>query len=758
MKESLFDALIENSPDAICITNIKGEIIEHSETFLRLFGYKGGENDLLIGTNTLELVFQEERDAAREDYKMLLEKGFLSGIERSLVKKDGSIFVGDYNLSVVNDQSKHPKYIIAIVRDITKTKELEKASIKKDELLRKSEERFRSMINSLSDILMEIDAEGRITFTSPQLKEVLGYEPSEVLGQSCFDFIHPQDYDLSKRSMRDTIEGNNPLDYILKIKHKAGHYVSIHAHGNTRVVDGERRIIGILSDNTEKERAEARILESESNYRRLYETAQVGFWTSQGEKGNIIRANDKTASMVGLARAKDIIGTRISDYFSLTLITKLNELLKEFNIVNSLEAELISVSGVKKYVSLTAQLFVKEGEENYIEGIIIDINDLKNVEFALKESQDMFQLVLNNIPQFIFWKDKESKYLGCNENFARVAGVQDTSKIKGKQDSDLVWQKEEAEFFHETDALVIESDNPEYHIIEQQLQADGKHAWLDTNKVPLHDAEGKVVGLLGTYEDITERVNAEIALKKSEAQYREAYNNSNLLKDLFSHDINNILQSIQTANEIYELESRMPNNLDLKEITDIIRIQVNRGAKLVNNIRKLSQLEEFEQKLYPVDLKDCLEISIANIRKVFQNRKIVFQVITSLSEVKVQANELLFDIFENIIVNAVMYNENSIIKIKTIISREKIGNKKFIRISFIDNGIGIEDNRKEAIFQRIYSKNKTISGVGLGLSLVKKIIESYNGKIWIEDVLHGTPSKGSNFVLLIPEAFHIMKF
>jgi PAS domain S-box-containing protein len=69
----------------------------------------------------------------------------------------------------------------------------------------------------------------------------------------------------------------------------------------------------------------------------------------------------------------------------------------------------------------------------------------------------------------------------------------------------LPWKKEESDWFHECDARVMETDTPEYHIIEPQLQADGKQAWLDTSKIPLHDAEGKVVGLLGSYEDITER-------------------------------------------------------------------------------------------------------------------------------------------------------------------------------------------------------------------------------------------------------------
>ena len=132
-----------------------------------------------------------------------------------------------------------------------------------------------------------------------------------------------------------------------------------------------------------------------------------------------------------------------------------------------------------------------------------------DIEEDLQASKEMLQLVMDNIPQHIFWKDRESVYLGCNSNFAQVAGVGEPDAIVGKTDYDLAWKKEEADFFREWDRRVMKTNTPEYHIIEPQLQAGGKQAWLDTNKVPLHDPDGKVVGILGTYEDITERIQTE---------------------------------------------------------------------------------------------------------------------------------------------------------------------------------------------------------------------------------------------------------
>jgi diguanylate cyclase (GGDEF)-like protein/PAS domain S-box-containing protein len=147
---------------------------------------------------------------------------------------------------------------------------------------------------------------------------------------------------------------------------------------------------------------------------------------------------------------------------------------------------------------------VVSGEDKILM-IDCDISDRKQTEKAMIEKEELLQLVLDNIPHYIFWKDRNSVYLGCNRNFAIIAGLNNPLEIVGKTDYDLPWTKEESDFFREGDARVMETDTAEYHIIEPLLQADGTQVWLNTNKMPLHDAEGNVVGILGTFEDITER-------------------------------------------------------------------------------------------------------------------------------------------------------------------------------------------------------------------------------------------------------------
>ena len=121
----------------------------------------------------------------------------------------------------------------------------------------------------------------------------------------------------------------------------------------------------------------------------------------------------------------------------------------------------------------------------------------------------------------------------------------------------------------------------------------------------------------------------------------------------------------------------------------------------------------------------------------------------------VLANDLLLDVFENIMINSVRYNKNEKVEILINISKIIQNDKNYIKLEFKDNGIGIEDYRKEQIFQVSFQKRLGAKGMGLGLSLVAKLLELCEGKIWVEDRMKGDHTQGSNFIILIPEAIEL---
>ena len=139
---------------------------------------------------------------------------------------------------------------------------------------------------------------------------------------------------------------------------------------------------------------------------------------------------------------------------------------------------------------------------------------------TLFEQEQSLQTVLDAFPLSVFWKDRQSVYRGGNRRFLRDAGLQTTAELVGKTDYDLPWRLYETEVYRADDAEVIASGMAKLHIVETQLQSDGSSCWVETNKLPLRNPQGEVIGVLGTYQDITARKRAELALQQSENRLR----------------------------------------------------------------------------------------------------------------------------------------------------------------------------------------------------------------------------------------------
>jgi PAS domain S-box-containing protein len=140
----------------------------------------------------------------------------------------------------------------------------------------------------------------------------------------------------------------------------------------------------------------------------------------------------------------------------------------------------------------------------------------QRTETEQNQPRHMLQLILDTIPQRVFWKDKNFSFLGCNVPFAQDAGLKDPREIIGKNDFDLPW-KGVAPLYRTDDREVMETNTPKLDFEEPQIAPDGKKLWLRTNKVPLHDESGNVIGVLGTYQDITKLKQAEEELRNEKA-------------------------------------------------------------------------------------------------------------------------------------------------------------------------------------------------------------------------------------------------
>ncbi|MFX1278553.1 MAG: sensor histidine kinase [Promethearchaeota archaeon] len=240
---------------------------------------------------------------------------------------------------------------------------------------------------------------------------------------------------------------------------------------------------------------------------------------------------------------------------------------------------------------------------------------------------------------------------------------------------------------------------------------------------------------------------------KSEYKFRLAYNRAELYKDLFVHDINNILQNLEFSLEIISQQCEKHEiEEDIKELLSLAKKQVNRGAELGINVRKLSDLELGKVNSISIDLNGDLEKAIAFVKPRFPEKDVRIIIDSKEEGLKVIANDYLYDTFRIIINNAIRYNNSPEVEIRiNIIPIHEEGNN-YIRMEFIDNGTGLPDAMKQNIFHRNYDGPKNFKRFGLGLLLVKEVAQSFNGRVWAEDRVKGDFEKGCKIIMLIPEA------
>jgi PAS domain S-box-containing protein len=274
---------------------------------------------------------------------------------------------------------------------------------------------------------------------------------------------------------------------------------------------------------------------------------------------------------------------------------------------------------------------------------------------------------------------------------------------------------------------------------------NGEYLWFEANgKIYSDDGEKKAILIA---RDITERKRAEEELKK-------AYNLLDVVKDIFAHDITSLLQNIHSATQLIEQDLQDPTKKvspqRLKDLITTIKTQITRANKLSSDVRKISKIEKSEFTLEKTELLELLRHAKDFILQSFPEHTINIQIDATKNSYWTRGNELLLDVFENILINAVRYTTEERVEIRIQVREEDTS----IRIEFIDNGIGIPSHKKEQIFEARAHRSPQldyVKGLGIGLSLVKKLVQKSNGQIWVEDRVPGEPKEGSKFIITLPK-------
>jgi len=263
---------------------------------------------------------------------------------------------------------------------------------------------------------------------------------------------------------------------------------------------------------------EKALRESDERYRSLVEQASDGIFVMDLQ-GNFLDVNPGGCQLLGYTR-EEILKLNMRDLANpegqQPPPLRYDELRSGKTFIT--ERLLLTKGGRPLQVEISAKAM---DNGNFL-GVVRDLTQRKQAEAALWESSQMLQLALDHIPAFVFWKDRQSVYLGCNHKFAANAGLPSPAAIRGLTDFDLPWRDAEALSYRADDREVMESGIPKLNYEETQLIAEGRLTAVRTSKIPLKNPAGEIIGVLGTFEDITERKQAEDALKQAHLHLEQA--------------------------------------------------------------------------------------------------------------------------------------------------------------------------------------------------------------------------------------------
>lgn len=465
---------------------------------------------------------------------------------------------------------------------------------------------------------------------------------------------------------------------------------------------------------------------------------------------------------------------------------KCTNLEKNCNGANKPDSEKSKDELIAELTSLRAQLADERRRNNSPFACPLD----GETPVGARRLQDMFQLIIDTIPISIWWKDRDSRFLGCNMKLAEEAGFSHPSEMLGKTDYDCPWKPEESDWFVEWDRKVMET-NTAQHIIEPKLNADGKQAWLDTTKVPLHDYEGNVIGTLGTYEDITERKQAELELTRAHEQLEIAHENlqaansmlegrvlertreledrNRQLKELsdelmlardqameaskakssflanMSHEIRTPLNSVVAITELL-LKTNLSS--DQLEFADIIKSSSKALLEIVQDILDFSKIEAGRAELADeeFDLRSVVD-SVRNVlgAKADEKHLVLSTAISGHLPVPLRGDAArIKQILLNLVGNSIKFTTDGRIELH-IDSQPKEHGRCELQFTVTDTGIGLAEGTAEKLFEPFMQADGSITrrfgGTGLGLSICRELVQLMGGEIGVRS----TEGSGSLF-------------
>ena len=353
--------------------------------------------------------------------------------------------------------------------------------------------------------------------------------------------------------------------------------------------------------------------------------------------------------------------------------------------------------------------------------------------------------IVEQIPYFIFWKNTDSVYLGCNQKFANLINKKSPQEVIGETDFTLGWGKGESELFRHGDQEVM-NGNSKVNVEEVLIRPDGSRIVMLVNKLPMLDKGGNCIGILGTSIDITERKKLEENLKLSKEKAEVANKAKTEFILNMSHDLRTPLAGIIG---LANIQAKEESDAQDKNLWMWVHDAAEQLLELLNSVIELTAAEHIVDRVKQerIDLIKLAEELHNLMQPTVQSKNLTFQIkIDPKLPIIISDRMKLKRIFLNILSNALKFTKQGKISLEINLIGIK-SQQASIKINITDTGIGIPKDKQDKIFDRFYrvhpSYRAEYSGYGIGLYLVKETTKALGGKIKVSS----EEEKGSCFIL-----------
>ncbi|HYA94132.1 MAG TPA: PAS domain S-box protein [Thermodesulfobacteriota bacterium] len=650
-----------------------------------------------------------------------------------------------YSFPLIDTATERMSGVIQYVRDITERKRAEEA-------LLNAAQQWRTTFDGISDIVCMLDKEGRIIRCNKAMTGFLGKTFREIINRTHSEMVHGAQMPVKEC----------PVERLWKTHHRETDIQLINDRWFSisvdPLLDEARRLVGavhIMSDITERKRAEEALRSSEEKYRTILETMWDGYWETD-VRGNFTFVNDAQCRTSGCTRER-LIGMNNRQFTSEEEAKKMhqvfNRVYRTGEPVKSYQFEYTRRDGTKSCNEISVSLMRDtEGKPIGFQGVSRDITERKRAEEALLESEEQYRLSFTNVSDVIFTLNSNLVVSSISPSVERILGYKVEELVNRPiQDLNLIPPEYLEKAFSET--MRIFSGEQISNSIYEFIAKDGTRRVGEISGSPLHN-NGKIVGSISVARDITERKQAEEEKSSLQEQLRQSQKMEAIgqLAGGVAHDFNNLLTVIKGYSQLSLLD--LKENDPLWENIQEIQKATQRATDLTRQLLAFSRRQVLDLKVLNLNvlLKDLDKM----LRRIIgEDIELVTLLTEDLGKVKIDPNQIEQVIF-NLAVNArdampsggKLTIETADVELDEEYARVHVGVTpgRYVSLSVSDTGIGMTREVKEKVFDPFFTTKEKGKGTGLGLSMVYGIVKQSNGNIMV----YSEPHRGTTFRIYLP--------